>query len=57
MFHVLTYGKNNMGSYASQLSRTQRWMVIQYVKSEQVKSAADKNTTPAASDSSSTVKK
>ena len=57
MFHVLTYGKNNMGSYASQLSRTQRWMVIQYVKSEQVKSAASKSTTPAASDSSSTVKK
>ena len=54
MFHVVTYGKNNMGSYASQLSRTQRWMVIQYVKSEQTKSAASK---PAATDSSSTVKK
>ena len=37
MFHVVTYGKNNMGSYASQLSRTQRWMVIQYIKSEQAK--------------------
>jgi len=24
-----------MGSYASQLSTTQRWMVIQYVKSKQ----------------------
>ena len=57
MFHVVTYGKNNMGSYASQLSRTQRWMVIQYVKSEQVKSSAGKSTTPAATDSSSTVKK
>lgn len=40
MFHVLTYGKNNMGSYASQLNRTQRWMVVQYVKSEQTKSVA-----------------
>ncbi len=35
MFHSVTYGKNNMGSYASQLSRKQRWMVIQYVKSFQ----------------------
>ena len=37
IFHVLTYGKNNMGSYASQLNRKQRWMVIQYIKSEQAK--------------------
>jgi mono/diheme cytochrome c family protein len=36
MFHSITYGKNNMGSYASQLSRKQRWMVIQYVKSQQL---------------------
>jgi mono/diheme cytochrome c family protein len=35
MFHSITYGKNNMGSYASQLTREQRWMVIQYVKSRQ----------------------
>ncbi len=35
MFHSVTYGKNNMGSYASQLTRMQRWMVIQYVKSKQ----------------------
>lgn len=37
MFHSVTYGKNNMGSYASQLTREQRWMVIQYVKSRQNK--------------------
>ena len=36
MFHSITYGKNNMGSYASQLTRRQRWMVIQYVKSLQM---------------------
>lgn len=35
MFHSITYGKGNMGSYASQLTRRQRWMVIQYVKSVQ----------------------
>jgi len=40
MFHSITYGKNNMGSYASQLSRMQRWMVVQYVKSKQVKTSS-----------------
>lgn len=39
MFHSVTYGKNNMGSYASQLDRRQRWMVIQYIKSVQKGSA------------------
>ncbi|MEJ7674206.1 MAG: hypothetical protein WKF59_16310 [Chitinophagaceae bacterium] len=32
---LVTYGKGNMGSYASQLNKKQRWMVVQYVKSEQ----------------------
>jgi hypothetical protein len=50
MFHVVTYGKNNMGSYASQLNRIQRWMVIQYIKSEQTKS---KSSATSAKDSSS----
>jgi mono/diheme cytochrome c family protein len=35
LFHVMTYGKNLMGSYASQLNRKQRWMVAQYIKSKQ----------------------
>jgi mono/diheme cytochrome c family protein len=35
MFHSITYGKNNMGSYASQLSREQRWKVIKYVRTLQ----------------------
>ncbi|MEO7923577.1 MAG: c-type cytochrome [Chitinophagaceae bacterium] len=35
MFHSVTYGKGQMGSYASQLSTTQRWMVIAYIKSKQ----------------------
>ena len=39
MFHSVTYGKNNMGSYASQLTRAQRWMVIQYVKKHQLEVA------------------
>ena len=45
MFHSVTYGKNNMGSYASQLSRKQRWMVIQYVKSQQLLASAPADTT------------
>ncbi|MCA6494849.1 MAG: cytochrome c [Chitinophagaceae bacterium] len=35
MFYSLAYGKNLMGSYASQLSRKQRWMVIKYIKDKQ----------------------
>lgn len=35
MFFSVTYGKGQMGSYASQLSTTQRWMVIQYIKTKQ----------------------
>lgn len=39
MFHSITYGKNSMGSYASQLSTTQRWMVIAYIRAKQGSSA------------------
>jgi mono/diheme cytochrome c family protein len=35
MYHSVTYGKNSMGSYASQLSTEQRWMVIHYIKEKQ----------------------
>jgi mono/diheme cytochrome c family protein len=35
MYYSATYGKNKMGSYASQLSTHQRWMVIAYIKSKQ----------------------
>lgn len=41
MFHSITYGKNNMGSYASQLSRDQRWRIIKYVRTLQPKPAKD----------------
>jgi mono/diheme cytochrome c family protein len=40
MFYSVTYGKNLMGSYASQLSRRQRWEVIYYIRSEQQKTRA-----------------
>jgi cytochrome c553 len=35
MFHSVAYGKGQMGSYASQLSTEQRWMIIHYIKEKQ----------------------
>lgn len=37
MFYSITYGKNLMGSYASQLTPKQRWQVIRYIKDKQGK--------------------
>ena len=39
LFHVLTYGQNNMPSYASQLSREDRWNAILYVRTMQAAAA------------------
>ena len=39
MFHSITYGKGNMGSYASQLNKLQRWQIIKLIKSLQAKAA------------------
>ncbi len=35
LFHILTYGQNNMAAYAGQISREDRWNVIAYVRSLQ----------------------
>lgn len=35
MFHILTYGQNNMPSYAAQIDRQDRWTVIAYVRTLQ----------------------
>jgi mono/diheme cytochrome c family protein len=40
MFYSVSYGKNMMGSYASQLSRKQRWMVIRFIKNKQLEKKA-----------------
>jgi len=40
MFYSITYGLRNMGSYASQLDRKQRWMLIHYIRTLQPKAAA-----------------
>lgn len=57
MFHVATYGKGNMGSYASQLSKKQRWMVVQYIKSQQAKDAGSKIDSANVATKDSTAKK
>ena len=35
MFHTITYGKNLMGSHASQLNQEERWKIIMYVQTLQ----------------------
>ncbi len=64
MFYSATYGKNKMGSYASQLNTKQRWMVIAYIKSKQGAgkgagkgAAAPAATAPAAGADSTAAKK
>jgi mono/diheme cytochrome c family protein len=37
MFHILSFGQNNMPSYASQLSREDRWNAIAYVRTLQAR--------------------
>lgn len=52
MFHSVTYGKGQMGSYASQLNTKQRWEVIAYIKSKQFPGGAiDSVSTPVVADS------
>ena len=55
MFYSLTYGKNLMGSYASQLTAKQRWEVITYIKIKQGKIKQADAQAPAAKDSTAAV--
>ena len=40
IFYIMTYGQNNMGSYASQLDRKQRWRIVQYIRTLEPKKTA-----------------
>lgn len=53
MFYSVTYGKNAMGSYASQLTTKQRWMIIHYLKEKQANANA-KPAAPTATDGAAT---
>jgi mono/diheme cytochrome c family protein len=46
-FHVITFGKGSMGSYASQLTPAQRWWVIKYIRKKQGGGAATDSTAKA----------
>ena len=54
MFFSITYGKGQMGSYASQLSTAQRWMVIDYIKSKKAPAPGTATTTTAAAPTATT---
>jgi mono/diheme cytochrome c family protein len=41
MYAAVKYGKNMMGSYASQIDTKQRWMVIAYIKKVQSENGGD----------------
>jgi mono/diheme cytochrome c family protein len=56
IFFVMEYGQNNMGSYASQLSREQRWRIVQYIRTLEPKNAAPASAGTVKTDSA-TVKK
>ncbi len=55
MFHSIQYGKGVMGSYASQLSREQRWMIIKYIRTLQKGDAPVKEGDAAATKDSTAV--
>lgn len=48
MYHVITFGKGAMGSYASNLRPEQRWGVIKYIRSKQGGAKTDSTSAAAA---------
>lgn len=56
MFHSVTYGKGQMGSYASQLNTRQRWEVIAYIKAKQFPAGATDSTAKPVADTTTVAK-
>ena len=56
MFHSVTYGKGQMGSYASQLTTRQRWEVIAFIKSKQFPGGAADTAKKAPADTAAVAK-
>lgn len=56
MFFSIHYGKNLMGSYASQLTQEERWKVVHYINSlqEEQSGGAPADTSSAATDTTAT---
>src|SRR3954466_2861367 len=45
MYYSVTYGKNLMGAYGSQLDHHQRWLVVSYIKQRQASNAPKPSST------------
>jgi mono/diheme cytochrome c family protein len=43
VFHTISYGKGQMGGYASQLNNQQRWMLVNYIRTKQKPAIATKD--------------
>lgn len=56
IYYVITYGKGQMGSYASQVHPEQRWWIVKYIRSKQPAAGTD-STAAKAADSTATAKK
>jgi mono/diheme cytochrome c family protein len=56
MFHSTTFGKGQMGSYASQLNVRQRWEVIAYIRSKQFPAGTADTSQKAAADTAAVAK-
>jgi mono/diheme cytochrome c family protein len=56
IYHVITFGKGQMGSYASQVHPEQRWWIIKYIRSK-LTGIASSDSTAAKTDSTATAKK
>jgi mono/diheme cytochrome c family protein len=56
MLHSATYGKGQMGSYASQLTARQRWEVIAYIRSKQYPAGATDTASMVATDTARVAK-
>jgi mono/diheme cytochrome c family protein len=50
MFHSITYGKNLMGSHASQVNKEERWKIIMYIQKLQHPNGEAPAAAPAADD-------
>ncbi|MDX1937329.1 MAG: cytochrome c [Flavihumibacter sp.] len=55
MFYSITYGRNLMGGYASQVTPKQRWMIVHYIKSKQ-REKSGAAAAPAAADTTKAAK-
>jgi mono/diheme cytochrome c family protein len=56
MYHTLMYGKNMMGSHASQVNMTERWTILRYVQTLQKGGAMPADTTASAAKDSTKTK-